>query len=125
MQTAEIPRDRWRQALNEFSAIHEGWLISIEVLASAIGAQLEVHDLPLVGVVAESPRGADTISVFAAKSGFDHVAHIIHSPTRVWIERTDQGADVALQIESGEGTMTLVRFRTPALPEEVDGVVRP
>jgi hypothetical protein len=43
----------------------------------------------------------------------------------VQIERTDEGADVAMQIESAEQTTTIVRFRTPAMPETVDGIVKP
>ena len=124
MQTVNIPRDAWPQALDQFSAVHEGWLVSVDILASTLGAQPEVHDLPLVGVVAEPHEGGGTISISAARSGFDQITHTIHAPTAVWIERTDEGADAALQIESAEGATTIVRLKTPALPETVDGVVR-
>ena len=123
MQTVKIPRDTWPQAFEHFNAIHEGWLVSVDVLTPTIGAQPEVHDLPLVGIVAE-PQGGGTISIGVARSGFDQITHTIHSPTSVWIERTDEGADAALQIESAEGITTIVRIKTPALPETVDGVVR-
>ena len=118
MQTIEFPRSAWPKALNDFSASHEGWPISVDVLAADIGAQPEVHDLPLVGVVAEDREGG-TIVVSAAKQ-FDHISHIIHAPSRVWVERTDEGADVALQIESADGT-TIVRIGTPAPPDTAKG----
>ena len=124
MLTVKIPRDAWPEALDQFSVVHEGWLVSIDLLAPTIGAQAEVHDLPLVGVVAEPDDGGGTISISVARSGFDQMTHTIHAPTSVWIERTDKGADAALQIESAEGTTTIVRLKTPALPETVDGVVR-
>ena len=124
MLTVKIPRDAWPQTLDHFSAIHEGWLVSVDLLAPAIGAQPEVRDLPLVGVVAEPNDGGGIISISAARSDFDQITHTIHAPTAVWIERTDKGADAALQIESAEGTTTIVRLKTPALPETVDGVVR-
>jgi len=38
MQTVEIPREAWAQTLNEFTAIHEGWLVSLDVLGADIGA---------------------------------------------------------------------------------------
>ena len=104
--------------------MHEGWLVSVDVLAAAIGAQPEVHDLPLVGVSVERGNGAGTITISAARSGVGQITHTIHSPTRVWIERTEQGADAALQVESAEGTTTILRFRTAALPETVDGVAK-
>ena len=50
MRTVEIPRAAWAQALNEFTAIHEGWLVSLDVLGPTIGAQPEVNNLPLLGV---------------------------------------------------------------------------
>lgn len=121
MQTIEIRSDRWSQALSEFSAVHDGWLISVDVLAPTLGAQPEVHDLPLVGVVAE-PRNGGSVTIAAGRSGAGQMTHIVQSPARIWVERTDDGADVALQIESADGTKTIVRFTTPALPETVDGV---
>jgi hypothetical protein len=43
--------------------------------------------------------------------------------TRIYLERTNDGADAALQIESADGTKAILRFRATALPETVDGVV--
>ena len=122
MQTVEIPPSAWAQALDAFSAIHEGWLVSLDMLAPDLGAQPELRDMPLLGIVAEGGSGG-AISICAARSPAEHITHIIHSPTRVRIERTDEGADVALQIESADGTHAILRFRAVALPETVDGVV--
>lgn len=122
MQTVEIQPARWPQALAEFSALHEGWLISVDILAPAIGAQPELHDLPLTGVVAERQKTGDTITISASKSGAGQITHTIHSPTRVWIERTHDGADAAMQIESAEGTTTILRLKTAVRPETVDGM---
>jgi hypothetical protein len=125
MQTVEIQPARWPQALAEFSALHEGWLISVDILDPAIGAQTEVRDLPLTGVVAERQKAGDTITIAAANPDAGQITHTIHSPTRVWIERTNDGADVAMQIESAEGTTTILRLKTPAGPEAVDGTRKP
>jgi Family of unknown function (DUF5335) len=122
MQTLEIQPARWSRALAEFSSVHEGWLISLDILSPAIGAQPEVRDLPLVGIVAEPEHRGSLITISAAKSGGEQITHSIHSATRVRLERTDAGADVAMQIESAEGTTTILRLRTPALPETVDGL---
>lgn len=123
MQTIEIGSDRWSQALSEFSVMHEGWLVSVDVLTPALGAQPEVRDLPLVGVVAE-PRNEGRVTIAAGGPSTGQMTHMVPSPARIWIERADNGADVALQIESTDGTKTIVRFKTPALPETVDGVPR-
>lgn len=125
MRTVEIPHEAWAQTLNEFTAIHEGWLVSLDILGSTIGAQREINDLPLLGVSADRADHDGTITISAAaRSAAEHITHTIHAATRLHIERRDDGADVALQIESADGTKAILRFRAAALPETVDGVVR-
>lgn len=121
MQTLDIQPARWPRALAEFSSIYEGWLVSVDVLSPAIGAQPEVHDLPLVGVVAEPESKGGLITISAATRDGEQITHTIHSPTRVQVERTDNGVDIAMQIESAEGTTTILRLKTPVRPENVDG----
>ena len=124
MQTVEIPREAWAQRLNEFTAIHEGWLVSLDVLGSTIGgAQSEIRDLPLLSVATDSADHEDAIAISAGRSAHEHITHRVYAPTRVQLERREDGADVALQIESADGTRTILRFRAAALPETVDGVV--
>lgn len=123
MQTVEIPRDAWVQRLNQFTVIHEGWLVSLDILSTSLGAQHEIHDLPLLGVSADRIDRDGTIAVSVASSAGGHLTHIIEAVTRIWVERTDDGADAALQIASADGTKTILRFRATALPETVDGIV--
>jgi hypothetical protein len=67
MRTAEIPAKDWSRTLDEFSANHEGSLISVELFAPALGAQSEIHDLPLLGLSIES-AGDSTIMIAAGRS---------------------------------------------------------
>lgn len=123
VRTVEIPRADWSRALKEFSVIHEGWLVSLDILSPSIGAQPAITDLPLVGVTFEANIGG-TMTVAAARSVVDQITHTIQAPRHVWIERTDAGADVAIEVESADGTQTIVRLKTAALPETVDGIAR-
>ena len=125
MQTIEIPRESWGHRLNEFTTIHEGWLVSLDILGAELGAQPEIDNLPLLGVSADHIDHDGTIAVSVARSASEHFTHIIEAVTHVYIERTDDGADAALQIESADGTRAILRFRATALPETVDGVVAP
>ncbi|MCC7415546.1 MAG: DUF5335 family protein [Acidobacteria bacterium] len=111
MRTIEIPQRDWPRALDEFSAAHEGWLVSLDVLGSAIGAQPQFRELPLRGVTAEIASSDPIITIAASRGDGEHITHIIHAPTHVRIERTNEGADVALQIESDEGDAAILRFR--------------
>ena len=124
MQTFEIPRKAWAERLNEFTAVHDGWLVSIDVLSPEMGAQRQVDKLPLLGISADRVDHDGTVAVSVAQSGAGHLTHVIHDVTRICLEQTADGADAALEIESADGTKTIVRFWVAALPETVDGVVR-
>jgi hypothetical protein len=124
MRTVEIPREAWVEQLNEFTAIHEGWLVSLDVVGPEIGAQPEIINLPLLGVSADRIDHDRAIAVSVMVSATGHFTHMIHGVTRIYIERADDGADAALEIESADGTRTILRFRVAALPETVDGIVR-
>jgi len=110
MRTFEIRHKDWGARLDEFSRVHEGWPVSLEILARSIGAQSEFHLLSLAGITAE-PGGGGTISITATlpKGGF--FTHTIHSPVHVFIEETDAGAVAALAVESADGTKAILQFR--------------
>ncbi len=122
MPTQEIARDKWKTFLNTFSRQHEGWLSTLEVFGSDIGAQREARDLPLGGI-GLTDDNAQEIAISLGATAADHVTHAISQPTRMWLEQTSQGANAALVIESADDVKTLLRFRSPMPAEMVDGVV--
>jgi hypothetical protein len=124
MATKEIPRDEWTTFLDTFSRQHEGWLATLEVFATDIGAQQEARDLPLVGITPTSKDSKpETIAISLGKTPDDHVTHTVTGPTRVWLEQTSEGANAALEIESADNVKTLLRFRSALPAAMVDGVV--
>jgi len=124
MRTVEIPSEFWVPWADGFSLIHKGWLVSLDVLDPEIGAQPEIDNLPLIGVSAEGADHDRRISVSVGRSATEHFTHSIHDVTRLYVERTDEGDDAALEIESVDGARTVLRFRVTALPETVDGIAR-
>jgi hypothetical protein len=124
MPTQEIPRDEWKTFLDTFSNQHEGWLATLEVLGTDIGAQQEARDLPLEGIsVTSTDDESQEIAISLGKTPEDHLTHTISQPTHVWLEQTSRGANAALEIESSDKTKTLLRFRSALPAEMVDGVV--
>jgi uncharacterized protein DUF5335 len=120
--TREIKREEWSDFFDGFSRRHEGWLVTIEILDKELGDQIEVQDKALKGIVAERKRDPQVIDIFVWNKPEEDTAHIIDKPTRVWVEETAEGADVALEIESEDHATTLLTFKSAALPETVDGV---
>ena len=121
MRTVVIPRADWSAKLNEFSAVHDGWRVSLDVLTPELGAQPEIANLPLRGVAAELDERDPVITIAAGWKDSDQITHTIHTPTRVQLEQNDSGADVALAIESSDAK-AILRITSPAMPETVDGV---
>lgn len=124
MKTQEIPREEWAPFFDNFTRRNEGWLVTLEILGAEIGAQVEQRKLAFRGVADESNKiaGDQIMMTFGTKPD-NHLTHSIGNVIQVNLEQTDEGADAALQIRSADGTTALLRFRSPMLPEFVDGVV--
>ena len=123
MRTQEIPKKEWTEFFDNFSRKHEGWLVNLEVFGPEIGAQVEERELALKGITAALDQTeGNTIMIMTGTKPDDHITHSVTGPISVSLEQTDEGADAALAIKSGDGLTTLLRFRSAVLPEMVDAV---
>jgi hypothetical protein len=107
--TTEIPREGWNKFFTRFNHDHEMQLVAVEVLGREIGAQTEGRSLLLGGISAADERSESLVMMFDSLDG-EHVTHMVNKPVHVWIQRAPDNSDEALQIESADGTKTLVRF---------------
>jgi len=111
MRNRLVPRAEWFSFFEGFTRRHPGWPTTVWLVGPRIGAQVEARDLPLEGIV--SDRLATNISIHLGDSPGRNVEHAVSRPIAVWLERTDDGGDAALGINSADGTTTLVEFRPP------------
>ena len=119
MRTVEVPQKDWTRTLNEFSTLHQGRPVSLDVVAPTMGVQPQIRELPLRGITTESrPRGP-AIMLFAARGDGEQITHLIPSPRHVRIERTNEGADLSLEIESAEGLAAILRFKATSRADAV------
>ncbi|HEY3025615.1 MAG TPA: DUF5335 family protein [Pyrinomonadaceae bacterium] len=124
MKTKEIPKKEWPKFLDSFSRQHEGSLAALDVFGTEIGAQVEEKGLPFEGIVAEWDEvQGDRIAIMIGGKPYDHLTHSVTAPTKVSLEQTDEGADLALAIKSADGVTALLRFRSSMLPDMVDAIV--
>jgi hypothetical protein len=91
-RTSEIPGAGWSRPLDAFSVVHEGWLISLDILSPDRGTQpVSTNDLPLVGVTFEETNAA-TIMIAAGRSAVpETVDGIAREPRRNAGGRTGNG----------------------------------
>ncbi|MBV9848059.1 MAG: DUF5335 family protein [Armatimonadetes bacterium] len=112
MVTREIPRDEWAEFFDELSSQDEAALVTVEALGGDVGDQLVARDLRLQGITVEE-KGSDRgqIEIMLGDDPVSHIAHVITTPTRVFILETEDGEPQTLQIEAEDAPTTLVHFR--------------
>jgi len=114
------PRE-WISFLDGFSRQHEGWLASVEVAIPG-GKLTKVVNRRLRGVSIDRADGTQRVYVEVGDTSDECLTHVVDGPTRIRFKRTRAGAHEGLEIESADGTTTIVRFRSAMLPEMLDGI---
>jgi hypothetical protein len=107
--TREIPRDMWDLFFTRFSEDHETQFVAVEVMGRDIGAQVEGHSLLLSGI-SRADEDNESLALMLDSVNGEHLTHMVSKPTHVWVQRSGGNRDEALEIESADGTKTLVRF---------------
>lgn len=122
MRNQQVPRSEWFRFLEEFSRRHDGWLVTVRVLSPSLGSLVQARDLPLEGIVSTAD-GSGPISIHIGASVKSNIEHEIAEPRQVWVGVSETGAEEALEFVSEDETKTIVEFRAPNLPENVDGIL--
>ena len=124
MRARLVPRAEWFRFFEEFGRRDEGWLVTGAGSIRASALRSRPATLPREGAVA-SADATGPISLQLGGSTRSNIEHQIASPRQVWVEISESGIEEALGVLSDDGTKTIVEFRSPALPETVDGIVHP
>lgn len=119
MHTRKIPENLWRRTLDDLSRAYDGAIVSLEIMGDTLGAESEAVNVPLHGIT--SDRSGVTIRV--SRPAGIHLEHTVAHPRDVRLIETDEGALMAVEIEEGEGTHTLLHFRSPVRPALLDRAV--
>ena len=119
MSVQNVPRRRWADALEEFSGGHRGWLASVVTVGP--GPELVSHTelRPLESVTVAQTGGHPTAVRVRFQGG---PIALIKAPRTLGVDRRDDGAERALEIDAADATFVRIAFRATALPEELDGI---
>jgi hypothetical protein len=119
MRTRDIPREQWVRFFDDFSKNHEGWVVTLEVLGSDLGDQEEATGLPLVGISADLKDRENRVEIIVGGKPDVDVTRFINTPKSVWVKEPTMPGDEAIEIESEDGTKTLLNFHR-VLPEQTE-----
>jgi hypothetical protein len=121
----EVSPDDWDRFLETFGNQHKGWLVNVftcpdgkkcEKSTQVIGRPLE-H----ITVDWKAPRPEVQISVGGDDKEVD--IHRVPEPRRLVLKQDLAGAHEGLDIFSADSSVTSIRFRVPARPETLDGIL--
>lgn len=111
MGTREITREQWSGFFDDFSKKHEGWIVTLEVIGADIGDQEEANGLPLVGISADLKDRENRLEIITGGLPNEDVTRFVNTPKRVWVREAKIPGDEAVEIESEDGTRTLLTFQ--------------
>ena len=103
----DIDRNDWGRFFDSFTLAHDHWLVHVDG---------EKDSLPLEGIILR-----DTTLTITLGGDISHHRRIVIDAARVSVQQT-AGVDEGVAIESTDGHITRLRFRSPMPPELVDGV---
>jgi len=110
MRNRLIPRTEWFRFFSDFSRRHHGEAATVRVLDPRIGSQVEARDLPLEGIETVAD-GFGPIAIFLGSAPpHANIEHLIQEPKQVWLESSEAGVEETLDIESVDGTKTLIQL---------------
>ena len=116
--TSDLSRDAWRPYFDELSRTLATTRATVEIDAPQLGAQLQAEDLILDGITYDDRD--DVLVVALSQGGADEsLQHFISEPKRISVETSQGVVPSSIEVEDGEGQLTLVRLEAaPALPAE-------
>ena len=126
MRNRLVPRSEWFRFFDAFSRRHRGRTATVHVFGPRVGSQIEARGMPLEGIVSNAD-GTGPIAIYlGAAPPTANIEHEIDEPRQVWVEFSDDGREEALQLESQDGTKTMLELEPPRIPREpVTGGVVP
>jgi hypothetical protein len=115
---AVVPAVEWRSFLERFGCRHRGWLATVHGVEYGMPVT-RAAPVPLESVTLERLGHDYLVRVTFGKGG----SLCAPRPRAIRVQRTDGGAEWALEIETANDAFIRLAFRATALPEQVDGLV--
>jgi hypothetical protein len=118
MRTVEIQSKEWATFCEDFTRIHRGGLITIEMLDGARDRIEVAQNMPLEKMVF-SQDGAcnNVISISASEPGRRAIDHLVIEPLHLVVRENDKHGKT-LEINAENGT-TLISFHSGKMPDSV------
>jgi hypothetical protein len=112
-----IPAVEWQSFLERFGLRHRAWLTTVHGVER--GRPVTRAASVLLESIALERRDLQPV---VRLTFTNRISLCAPWPQAVRVQRTDDGAEWALEVETADGAFIRLAFRAAALPEQVDGV---
>lgn len=116
MKPRDIQRDQWPTFFDDFTRNHTGWTITLEIIGTEIGAQIQDRELVFEGIVTEGKE----IMIMAGERLDGHITHRIARPVQVSFDEDEESASAIIMINAADAITTLLKLRAPTFLEVVE-----
>lgn len=127
--TRKVSDDQWSKFCDTFSREHHGWLVSVEVAGTKADNAREpestkvlAQNLPLQEVREAQNNGEKEIMITVGE-GADETSFLVEHVAALF-ETSEAEKDTGMRIVSNDNISTVLQFRVPAAPHELDGIGR-
>ncbi|GAA3136978.1 DUF5335 family protein [Streptosporangium carneum] len=111
----EVPRERWRQFLDDVTRQYEGSDVTIEVLDSSFGDLTQTERLPLAYVEYDEKDDIFSVGVGGRDGRYPVVLrHGIERPQRILSDVVSPDTPRAFDVVDAEGTQTIITIHRSA-----------
>ena len=107
MAIRRLERAEWAEFCARASRNYLGKAVEVEVLSAAIGCQVEVHGLPLIGLSYDSKN--DLIELFVGE-----LSHFIRTPRRFYVDEDPLGV-ICFHVIDVDDTRRVITLHEPAM----------
>ena len=127
MNTQKIAMDEWGRFCERFSREHHGWLVSVAITdpqsdkpADPYPAKILANDLPLQEI--REAQNKDQVEIMiTVGTGAEETSFLVENVAALF-QNLDAEKHLGVRIDSANTASTIVRFRAPAKPDQLDGL---
>ncbi|GGK66818.1 hypothetical protein Sme01_10290 [Sphaerisporangium melleum] len=108
----DLPRGEWREFFDAMTRDYEGVEVTVEVLSSELGDQMEAERSPLA-YLEYDPKDDQFAVGLGGRGGGMVTRHAVDHPQRIMADTVQEGAVRAFDVVDAEGSETIVTLRRP------------
>ena len=112
-QGTDVAREEWNAFMATFTRENRGAHGELEVLGLDGGRYVPIENRPFDGIAADLKDGENTVWIMFGQDEKDRVAHGIHQVTAVRVRPPAGSSGAAIEVDSEDGTRTLLELSRP------------